>query len=114
MKKIIPLLILFGCNTNQNYDKSLLPDADPTTLSKVNSRILVSCMQVPVPHPPIPINVSHKIANKHMYDSNDCFDNKIAENDTKKINNERKEKKKFKLDISLKDQDNRKDQENNE
>ena len=49
-----------------------------------------------------------------MYDSNDCFDKKIAENDTKKINNEKKEKKKFKLDISLKDQDNKKNQENNE
>ena len=114
MNKIIPILILFGCVTNQNYDKSLLPDADPMTLSKVNSKILVSCMQVPVPQPPIPINVSHKVVNKQMYDSNDCFDNKIAENDTKKINNERKEKKKFKLDISLKNQVNKKDQENNE
>ena len=66
MNKIIPLLILFGCATNQNYDKSLLPDANPTTLSKVNSKILVSCMQVPVPQPPIPINVSHKVANQHM------------------------------------------------
>ena len=114
MNKIIPLLILFGCVTNINYDKSLLPDADPSTLSKVNSKILVSCMQVPVPQPPIPINVSHKVANNQMYDSNDCFDNKVAENETKKINNERKEKKKFKLDISLKNQGNKKDQENNE
>ena len=49
-----------------------------------------------------------------MYDSNDCFDNKVAENETKKINNEKKDKKKFKLDISLKDQDNNKNQESNE
>ena len=114
MKKIIPLLILFGCNTNQNYDKSLLPSADPATLSKVNSKILVSCMQVPLPQPSIPINVSHKVANKEMYDANDCFDNKVAENETKKINNEKKEKKKFKLDINLKDQDNKKNQGSNE
>ena len=85
MNKIIPLLILFGCTTNQNYDKSLLPDADPMTLSKVNSKILVSCMQVPVPQPPTPINVSHEVTNNQMYDSNDCFDNKVAENETKKI-----------------------------
>ena len=114
MNKIIPLLILFGCTTNQNYDKSLLPDANPTTLSKVNSKILVSCMQVPVPQPPTPINVSHEVTNNQMYDSNDCFDNKVAENETKKINNEKKDKKKFKLDISLKDQDNNKNQETNE
>ena len=49
-----------------------------------------------------------------MYDANDCFDNKVAENETKKINNEKKEKKKFKLDINLKDQDNKKNQGSNE
>ena len=107
-------MILFGCNTNQNYDKSLLPNAEPATFSKVNSKILVSCMQVPVPQPPIPINESHKVANKQMYDSNDCFDNKVAENETKKINNEKKENKKFKLDINLKDQDNNTNQGSNE
>ena len=114
MKIIFFLFILFGCNTNQNYDKSLLPNAEPTTLSRVNSKILVSCMQVPVPQPSIPINVSHEVANKEMYDANDCFDNKVAENETKKINNEKKEKKKFKLDINLKDQDNKKNQGSNE
>ena len=71
-------------------------------------------MQVPVPQPPTPINVSHEVTNNQMYDSNDCFDNKVAENETKKINNEKKDKKKFKLDISLKDQDNNKNQESNE
>ena len=42
MKRLIPILILFGCNTNQNYDKSMLPTADPSLLSKVNSRGLVT------------------------------------------------------------------------
>ena len=64
MKKIIPLLILFGCNTNQNYDKSMLPDADPNTLSKVNPKVLISCMQVPIPRPSIPITTSSKTPNK--------------------------------------------------
>ena len=101
MKKIIPLLILFGCNTNQNYDKSMLPDADPHTLSKVNHKILISCMQVPVPRPSIPITTLSKASNIEMYDSNDCYDNKIAENESNEVFNDRKEKKKFKLAINI-------------
>ena len=106
MKKIIPFLILFGCNTNQNYDKSMLPDADPNTLSKVDSKVLITCMQVPVPQPPTPITASNKVSNTEMYDSNDCFDNKIAENESKKVLKNRKDEKKFKLDISIENTDN--------
>ena len=63
MKKLLALLLLLGvvaCNTNQNYDKSMLPDADPTILSKVNSRVLITCMQLQVLRPPIPINADHR------------------------------------------------------
>ena len=104
MKKIIPLLILFGCNTNQNYDKSMLPDAGPNTLSKVNPKVLISCMQVPIPRPSIPITTSSKTPNKEMYDSNDCFDNKIAENESNEVFKDRKDKKKFKLAINIEDE----------
>ena len=41
-----------------------------------------------------------------MYDSNDCFDNKIAENESKKVLKNRKDEKKFKLDISIENTDN--------
>ena len=105
MKKIIPFLILFGCNTNQNYDKSMLPDADPKTLSKINSKVLITCMQIPVPLPPVPINTSSKVPNKEIYDSNDCFDNKIAKNESNKVFKDRKDKKNFKLDISIEEKD---------
>jgi len=104
MKKIIPLLILFGCNTNQNYDKSMLPDADPYTLSKVNPKVLISCMQVTILRPSIPITTSSKTPNKEMYDSNDCFDNKIAENESNEVFKDRKDKKKFKLAINIEDE----------
>ena len=73
MKKLIPLLLLFGCNTNQNYDKSMLPNADPAILSKVNSRVLITCMQIPTPLPPVPINKDHKIPQTEVYDTNDCI-----------------------------------------
>ena len=53
---VIVTLTLVSCNTNQNYDKSMLPDADPKVLSEVNSKVLISCMQMPVPRPPVPIN----------------------------------------------------------
>ncbi len=105
MKKLIPILILFGCNTNQNYDKSMLPTADPSLLSKVNSRGLVTCMQLPVPHPPVPFNKDHKVPQTEVYDSNDCIDNEMAKVDSKKINSERKEKKEFNLEIDIDDQD---------
>ena len=95
-------MILFGCNINQNYDKSMLPDADPSILSKVNSRGLISCMQIPVPHPPIPINEDHKIPRTEVYDSNDCIDSEMAKADSKKINSERKDKREFNLEIDLK------------
>ena len=85
MKRLIPVLILFGCNINQNYDKSLLPDADPSLLSKVNSRGLITCMQIPVPQPPIPINKDHKIPQKEVYDSNDCIDSEMAKVESKKL-----------------------------
>ena len=105
MKKLITLLLLFGCNTNQNYDKSMLPNADPAILSKVNSRVLITCMQIPTPLPPVPINKDHKIPQTEVYDTNDCIDKEIARKDTNDINNERRKKKEFDLEIDLGDQD---------
>jgi len=105
MKKLIPLLLLFGCNTNQNYDKSMLPNADPAILSKVNSRVLITCMQIPTPLPPVPINKDHKIPQTEVYDTNDCIDKEMARKDTNDINNERRKKKGFDLEIDLGDQD---------
>ena len=69
---VIALLTIVGCNTNQNYDKSMLPDADPKVLSEVNSKVLISCMQIPVPRPPVPINPSHEVPTSEVYDQNDC------------------------------------------
>ena len=105
MKKLIPLLLLFGCITNQNYDKSMLPNADPAILSKVNSRVLITCMQIPTPLPPVPINKDHKIPQTEVYDTNDCIDKEMARKDTNDINNERRKKKGFDLEIDLGDQD---------
>ena len=108
MKKILPLLILLGvmaCNTNQNYDKSMLPDADPKVLSDVNSKVLISCMQIPVPRPPVPINPSHKVPTSEVYDQNDCVENRMGDNERKKLLSEKKEKEKFKLEINLEDQE---------
>ena len=39
-----------------------------------------------------------------MYDSNDCFDNKIAENESNEVFKDRKDKKKFKLAINIEDE----------
>ena len=108
MKKFLSLLILFGvvaCNTNQNYDKSMLPDADPKVLSDVNSKVLISCMQIPVPRPPVPINPSHKVPTSEVYDQNDCVENRMGDNERKKLLSEKKEKEKFKLEINLEDQE---------
>ena len=108
MKKILSLLILLGvvaCNTNQNYDKSMLPDADPKVLSEVNSKVLISCMQMPVPRPPVPINPKHKVSTGEVYDQNDCVENKMGDNERKKLLSEKKEKEKFKLEINLEDQE---------
>ena len=108
MKKILLLslfFIVFGCNTNQNYDKSMLPDADPKVLSDVNSKVLISCMQIPVPRPPVPINPSHKVPTSEVYDQNDCVENRMGDNERKKLLSEKKEKEKFKLEINLEDQE---------
>tara|TARA_B100001027_G_scaffold96510_1_gene66276 strand:- start:962 stop:1285 length:324 start_codon:yes stop_codon:yes gene_type:complete len=105
VKYLIPLFILFGCNMNQNYDKSMLLNADPLTLSKINSRGLMKCMQLPTPLPPVPINKDHKVSNEEVYDQADCIDSEMSKNETDKINSERKEKKKFNLEINLEDQD---------
>ena len=104
MKKLIPFLLLFGCNTNQNYDKSMLPNADPAILGKVNSRGL-TCMQIPTPLPPVPINKDHKVPQTEVYDSNDCIDKEMARKDTNDINNKRREKKDFDLEIDLENQE---------
>ena len=102
---IIVLITFAGCNTNLNYDKSMLPNADPKVLSEVNSKVLISCMQLPVPRPPIPINPSHKVPTSEVYDQNDCVENKLSDNERKKILNERKEKEEFNLEINLEDQE---------
>ena len=100
---IILLLTFFGCNSNQNYDKSMLPNADPQVLSEVNSKVLISCMQIPVPRPPVPINPSHKVSTSEVYDQNDCVENRMGDNERKKLLNEKKEKEKFDLEINLED-----------
>jgi len=108
MKKILLLsffFIVIGCNTNQNYDKSMLPDADPKVLSDVNSKVLISCMQIPVPRPPVPINPSHKVPTSEVYDQNDCVENRMGDNERKKLLSEKKEKEKFKLEINLENQE---------
>ena len=102
---VIALLIFAGCNTNLNYDKSMLPDADPKILSEVNSKVLISCMQIPVPRPPVPINPSHKVPTREVFDQNDCVEKKLSDNERKKILNERKEKEEFNLEINLEDQE---------
>ena len=102
---VIALLIFAGCNTNLNYDKSMLPDADPKVLSEVNSKVLISCMQIPVPRPPIPINPSHKVPTSEVYDQNDCVEKKLSDNERKKILNKIKEKEEFNLEINLEDQE---------
>ena len=99
--QVIFVLSCVSCSTTQNYDKSMLPNADPAILSKVNSRVLVGCMQLPVPHPPVPINANHDVSNSEIYDTNDCIDNKMAQKDSEVILNEKEEKKKFKLEIDL-------------
>ena len=108
MKKPLALLLLLGvvaCNTNQNYDKSMLPNADPVILSKVNSRVLITCMQLQVLRPPIPINADHKVPTTEVYDQNDCIEGKMASKEGQEQKNKRDKKNRFKLDIDLKKDD---------
>jgi len=108
MKKLLALLLLLSvvaCNSNQNYDKSMLPDADPAILSKVNSRVLITCMQLQVPRPPIPINADHKVPTSEVYDQNDCIEGKMALKEGQELKSKRDKKNKFKLDIDLKKDD---------
>ena len=108
MKKLLTLLLLLSvvaCNSNQNYDKSMLPDADPSILSKVNSRVLITCMQLQVPRPPIPINADHKVPTTEVYDQNDCIEGKMASKEGQELKSKRDKKNKFKLDIDLKKDD---------
>ena len=108
MNKLLALLILLGvvaCNTNQNYDKSMLPNADPVILSKVNSRVLITCMQLQVLRPPIPINADHKVPTTEVYDQNDCIEGKMASKEGQELKSKRDKKNKFKLDIDLKKDD---------
>ena len=53
----------------------------------------------------MPINKDHKVSNEEVYDQTDCIDIEMSKNETDKINSERKEKKKFNLEINLEDQD---------
>ena len=108
MKKLLALLLLLSvvaCNSNQNYDKSMLPDADPAILSKVNSRVLITCMQLQVLRPPIPINADHKVPTTEIYDQNDCIEGKMALKEGQELKSKRDKKNKFKLDIDLKKDD---------
>ena len=108
MKKFLSLFLLLSivaCNTNQNYDKSMLPDADPAILSKVNSRVLITCMQLQVLRPPIPINADHKVPTTEVYDQNDCIEGEMASKEGQEQKNKRDKKNKFKLDIDLKKDD---------
>ena len=108
MKKLLALLLLLSvvaCNSNQNYDKSMLPDADPAILSKVNSRVLITCMQLQVLRPPIPINADHKMPTSEVYDQNDCIEGKMASKEGQELKSKRDKKNKFKLDIDLKKDD---------
>jgi hypothetical protein len=108
MKKLLALLLLLSvvaCNSNQNYDKSMLPDANPAILSKVNSRVLITCMQLQVPRPPIPINADHKVPTTEVYDQNDCIEGKMASKEGQELKSKRDKKNKFKLDIDLKKDD---------
>ena len=47
----------------------------------------------------------HKVPHTEVYDTNDCIDKEMARKDTNDINNERKEKKEFELEIDLDYQD---------
>ena len=108
MKKLLALLLLLSvvaCNSNQNYDKSMLPDADPAILSKQNSRVLITCMQLQVLRPPIPINADHKVPTTEVYDQNDCIEGKMASKEGQELKSKRDKKNKFKLDIDLKKDD---------
>jgi hypothetical protein len=83
----------------------MLPDADPAILSKVNSRVLITCMQLQVLRPPIPINADHKVPTTEVYDQNDCIEGKMASKEGQEQKNKRDKKNKFKLDIDLKKDD---------
>jgi hypothetical protein len=58
-----------------------------------------------VPRPPVPINPSHKVPTREVFDQNDCVEKKLSDNERKKILNERKEKEEFNLEINLEDQE---------
>jgi hypothetical protein len=83
----------------------MLPDADPAILSKVNSRVLITCMQLQVLRPPIPINADHKVPTTEVYDQNDCIEGEMASKEGQEQKNKRDKKNKFKLDIDLKKDD---------
>ena len=91
----------------------MLPDADPKALSEVNSKVLISCMQIPVPRPPVPINPNHKVPTGE----NKCFGFmiktinvmnilkkiKMGDNERKKLlNAEKKRSQKYQKNLSLK------------
>ncbi|MAR95722.1 MAG: hypothetical protein CMD46_05165 [Gammaproteobacteria bacterium] len=108
MKYIIfinALFLLVGCNMNQNYDKSMLPDSEEEfTLESIYAETLtkntIQCKQLPKSIYP-PATVSDKGYTREVSDENDCMDIKMKQMDTKEIQRERKKEKEFKLDLDL-------------
>ena len=108
MKYLILLnifLLLVGCNMNQNYDKSMLPDSEERfTIESVYAETLtkntIQCKQLPKSvYPPATIN--DKGYTREVADESDCVDIKMKQMDTKEILRERKKEKEFKLDLDI-------------
>jgi hypothetical protein len=51
------------------------------------------------------LNPNHKVPTGAVYDQNDCVENKMGDNELKKLLSEKKENEKFKLEINLEDQE---------
>ena len=99
------LFLLVGCNINQNYDKSMLPNSeDKFTMESIYAKTLtkntIQCKQLPKSIYP-PATISDKGHTKEVTDENDCVDIKMKQMDTKEIQRERKKEKEFKLNLDL-------------
>ena len=103
------LFLLVGCNINQNYDKSMLPNSDKEfTIDSVYAETLtkntIQCKQLPKSiYPPATIN--DKGHTREVTDENDCVDIKMKQMDTKEILRKRKKEKEFKLDLNDQDKE---------
>ena len=102
-------LLLISCNMNQNYDKSMLPDAEEKfTMESIYAETLtkntIQCKQLPKSMYP-PATINDKGHTREVADENDCVDIKMKQMDTREIQRERKKGEEFKLDLDLDDQD---------